>query len=204
MENTENILDKSSLADEAQKSYLSDERLKTLRPSHRMLMICFLNGMRIGEAASFVGCSAGMASKKWNDPSFRSLFEDIDAKRRGIAIEKTTNVKKTFVDKSERAQEILLGMMEDETVGKHLRYSICKEVLYQSGHKPKEEIEITAPLNLRVTDLGYNPSVDDPYMQSVLRREGKEIQENALEEDHSWDVLDKLLEDQETSMGEDD
>lgn len=145
----------------------SDARLKDLRPAHRIVMLCFLNGLKQTETAEYLGIHPNTVSHLWNSPSFRSLFEELDAKRCGITLDTTSQVRRKFTEHSQKAEEILSAIMEDETAPPSVRAACARDILDRAGHKPVENINISRPISIRVTDNGYNPE-DDPAFSLLI------------------------------------
>jgi hypothetical protein len=178
------------------KAYLDDPRLKELRPAHRMVMICFLNGMNQVQTAKYLSVGVGMVSKLWNKTDFRTLFEELDRKRQGLAISKTAIVKKRIMEESINAQEILIQLMNNEQTAPSIRSSIAMDILNRAGHKPKDEVEIKQAVTMRVADIGYDPS-KDPFMQYTkdYQKDGEE--EFLASEEEDLARLEEELENEE-------
>ena len=168
-----------------------EERYAHFRPSWWMIMVGFLQGMRQVDLSNELGISTGTISNRWRDKEFRQAYSEMNALRNKKAIENFSIVKDNIDTSSVRAEEILVELMEDESITPSVRHSSAKEILYMAGHKPKERlsIDMDRPVDITVRSPEYKKE-DDPFEQ--YKREGDGERGDKEQEEKDLSLLDEI------------
>lgn len=110
-----------------------ETRLLTTSVTRQRLLRLAMRGMHASEAAKIVGCNAMTARSHYSDPDFRravlarvdSAFSDTDA---GF-IERTKSLTERLEEQAMASFEQLRAMLDEEDIGKNLRYRIHTQFL---------------------------------------------------------------------------
>ena len=187
---------KMSLAPEIQE----EVKLKKLRPSHELAMICFLEGLNQIDTAKRTGMCKNTVSVLWNSPEFQSAWLELKNFRNALVISNTLKVRQTLNKTQQSAADTLASLLVDQETPPSVQYSVAKTVLEMTGHKPPDHISITdeRPKEIVIKDEGYKKE-DDPYYQAKKELgledssdiEEKEILDKAEKEFDQLDINEK-------------
>ena len=144
-----------------------EERHPKFKPIYWRVMIGFLEGMKHIRIAESLGIHQNSVGRLWNDPVYRSVFNELNSKRNLKAIENFSKVREALDTNSVLAEQVLVDLMLDEDTAANVRSSNAREILHMAGHKPKERLEVVSNNEVVIVtkDPDYNPD-DDPYVQN--------------------------------------